>query len=862
MSLTKSVAVCLALMAPLPVAAQQSAAFWYDQAELLRLPGTEQNLRRAVDIHYSLIQQGYTRSLVPYGEIHLEQGDVQTALRAFEEAAQSGNLYATTRLAVGHAKGEFGDLSQVQAGRELLERLAVNRENSRAILGLSDVYADGIGIEAQPQEALKLLQRLPEDGYALRRMGDLYLSGKLGSVEANSAEIAYRDAISRGRVSARLSLARAYIAQERYDEAVAEINRSVASGDPEALYQLVRWHRDELFGPLSDPTAGLAAMEQLEQTGDIDAKAVASLRVSFAKDLVAAGEFQKANDAIAPAVDAEFDRAQFEVLRWHRDGAIGPLSDPMVAVNQLESLAERGAVDTETENKIRVSLAKKLLADGRFGEASDVLEPAVEANDETATLRFIGWHRDGDFGPLSDPILAARKTEDLLALGSLDADRANSLRVSLAKTLIAEGRFQEASDTVKPAVDAGDNRAVLRYIGWHRDGDFGPLSDASEAAKKMEDLLNAGSLDEPTANKLRVSLTGVLLDEKRYQEAADTIAPAIAAKDPDALFRYARWNLDGSFGPISDTETAGKAIEDVIGTGSIETDKETALRIALADTYIENGRYQDASDTIAPAIEANDATALYRFARWHLEDGFGPLTDKDKGANAMATLLEIGNVEAAAFTSYQFGGPRHAAQNFEHVMSILESAAREGNDTAGRALVRAYRKNPRLVANSRERHRTVLAEYQEQLAPEQLAIETIYANYDTSNHIQSRQRAAAIMADLDNEAFAEGMMELRSLERTSYVYVLQGELEKLGYFDGFQNGLLNRRTLHAVLAFCRDANIIDQCNDGPISKEASEAIVLAIGERKALGLGTGAETETDDDDTSPVVDAKSPASKS
>ena len=526
------IAVCTAFgLTAVPALAQSSIAEWFNIAEEMRRDaGNRTDLQQSKDIHFRLIKNGHAASLVPFAEINLELGDIETAMRVFNEAANGGDLFAITRVAQAHATGAFGDKSQPEAGIDLLRKLAVNPENRRAILTLATVLEEGQLVEADPEAALALYQKLPENKTAMRRVASLYMSGDLGRVNPEAAIPAYQ--------------------------------RAIDLGSP-------------------------------------------------------------------------------------------------------------------------------------------------------------------------------------------------GLRTKLAEAQLAIGQYEAALMTMEEAIIEQDERALLQMVRWHRDGSFGPLSDKDRAIAALQALLASGAIEPDAANKFRVSVAGQQLEDGLYRDAAKTLAPAVLDRDPRALYRFMRWHIDGEFGPISDP---------VAGL--------TALRELIEDRDV--------------------STAI--FASFRLEDDiYSQVLDQDA------------------------------------VFNILADATKAGDSAATSALARAYRK-----MDIKGPHSELIERYAGQIDLDDRVLELIFASYDPTDHQLSRERAREILASVDGPGFIKGMLQLRSLERTSYVYVLQAELAKLGYYNGPQSGLLTSRTIRAMLDFCSASGFLDECRMGPISQESSELIIEAIAKQKRV----------------------------
>ena len=466
-----------------------------------------------------------------------------------------------------------------------------------------------------------------------------------------------------------------------------------------------------------------------------------------------------------------------------------------------------------------VPLAEIYLEQGDISAAKLLFERAAKDGNLYAITRIAQAHTAGDFGDESRP------EDGVELLRKLAANPENRRAITTLAKILFKGEIVpanpvEALELYKMLPE--DATAQRQMAELYISGALGEV-DVDAAINAYQMAISLGS------TALRPSLAEAYLLNDNFQSALSTLEAAVADGDERALLRLVRWHRDGTLGPLSDPGKGATALDDLTASGLIDADQAHSFRASLAEQFLETGAFAEALQTLAPAVAEGHPKSLYRFMRWHLDDAFGPLSDPGAGLQALRVLTDAGHVDAAIFASYRLDNPLFASvADREKVFDVLAQAADEGDGAATRALLRAYR-----TADIRNAHRAVIARYADQVSMDDRVLELVYADYDSSNHRSSRERALDILQTVDGDAYTKGMMQLRSLERTSYVYVLQADLEFLGYYSGPRNGTLTSRTISAILDFCRDAGLIDDCRSGPISKENSRLIVNALQRRKA-----------------------------
>ncbi len=399
--------------------------------------------------------------------------------------------------------------------------------------------------------------------------------------------------------------------------------------------------------------------------------------------------------------------------------------------------------------------------------------------------------------------------------------------VPVADLLQDLDRPLESLLTWERAAAFGNSYAAVRLATGHIEGVFGPASDLETGVRQLKVLAT-----DPTNERAVFALAdlyaeglGVPQDGRRALALFSELASGGSAS---AMSRAGDLYLGELLGKPN-PEAAIAAYSSAIANGR---DDDV---VNLAEAYILAGRSDEAVALMDKAVGLGIERAEIARARWHLDGDFGPASQPTLGAEYLIEAVTQGNVEAARVASYEYvDNPQlMSGLDLEKMIEVLEGAARDGNGSAVRALARAYRRLDTVIQAARVRHRAVIDTFGGLLDEDARVVEQIYAAYDPRNHLESSRQAASILETVHGAPFIDGMMELRSIERTAFVYALQGELTELGYFRGARNGRLTSRTISSVMEFCRDVGIIDMCRNGPIVREVSEAIVTAIADRKS-----------------------------
>lgn len=405
--------------------------------------------------------------------------------------------------------------------------------------------------------------------------------------------------------------------------------------------------------------------------------------------------------------------------------------------------------------------------------------------------------------------------------------------VSAASIYMDLGELAKAREAYAEAANRGDTYAAVKLAVGDAKSEFGDASDPAGAVAMLEELA-----EDPENDRAIYALADLYYRGESVEPDAER-AFALFKPLADSGSRWAQSRigdlaLSGRLGEV-DAELAATYYRSAVENG------HDRARVNLTEALIAAGRHQDALDVIDQAVLDNVKGAELKRARWHIDGAFGSHSDRPAGAKGLAALVDEGDIYAARVASYLFtDDPRlMSSLDVERMFSVLEQAGREGDNGSLRAVARAYRRLDGRLPRMKARHSTLIEELGSTLDDRARAVEEVFAAYDMRDHRGSRERAAVVLENKAGDAFAAGMMELRGIERTAFVYVVQKELAQRGLYSGRQHGRLTKRTIRAILDFCRQAGIIEECRNGPISKDASALIVEALGSAKMVRETSG-----------------------
>jgi len=399
--------------------------------------------------------------------------------------------------------------------------------------------------------------------------------------------------------------------------------------------------------------------------------------------------------------------------------------------------------------------------------------------------------------------------------------------VRMSSILLTQGRLAEAKTALEAGRDLGSSRARRDLAIGHVKQLFGALSDPEFGVSELLEITQHSN--GATAQYLLASAyqagTGTDIQLEKAREMYEELAAEGHGRSLRSLGDFAR---EGAFSE-PDFSAAANYYRAAAASGY-----EYAW-IVLARLHADLAEYQDAIDSYNSAIAAGVARANVEFARRHFLEELGALSDRAYGSNLLQTLSEADDVDAAseALKLWERRSRRIYSLDLEGVISMLDEAMRTGDETATVALARAYRVLNWRIPQARERHAEIVQEFSDQLGRRRFR-EYFYASYDRNNHWQSRQTAYDLISTLEGEDFNLAVGALRRTEMTAFVYLLQQELRKLGYYSGSATGSFNRTTLNATMQFCQAQGIAEICTHGPLGA-ASLDIIRELTEVRSEG---------------------------
>ena len=317
--------VALMCLAPLPCAAQQTAADMRMQAETLiyGLDDTPQNIAEGVALMGQAAEAGDLKAKSALGRILTDgyylPADIARGLPMLEEAAQAGDLEATTALgsallwggavpadppraqvllAEAAAKGSTAAQTtlgeqliggwilprDVTAGRRYLNA-AIAAGEPKAELALGGLYLYGIGVKQSDTRALELFEAAAQkdQGKGLWQYGEMLMWSERN---ARKAEGYLNEAADMGQTSALATLAEGAMygylgggsASRRKFDAYAEAARSAGNDKIEVL-DAIR----QMWG-ISMRASGPKTLERLETAADTGNAEAAKFLIALLRD--------------------------------------------------------------------------------------------------------------------------------------------------------------------------------------------------------------------------------------------------------------------------------------------------------------------------------------------------------------------------------------------------------------------------------------------------------------------------------------------------------------------------------------------------------------------------------------------------
>lgn len=430
-------------------------------------------------------------------------------------------------------------------------------------------------------------------------------------------------------------------------------------------------------------------------------------------------------------------------------------------------------------------------------------------------LPFLALHALAD-----TPTEAGKKEHEAAAPAQINK-AAGLSPIAEARAALAAGDVNAAEKLLAPLAESGDIDAMRELSRLYREAE-GPLQDPVRARMIDEkawalgdvwagtriagDLLGSdpvrarGLLEEAAAmegfkgwmvlGQLRLTGTGGDVDEAG---AAEAFSKARDAGDNFALIHLGRMARDGR-GLPQDGADAIALFEAALSTSPEVS--EVAMRELISGHGL--GLF-GAESKPEKAIEI----AKLGFQKRSAGAALGILSLPTRLETVYPDLVPLWEPALAiAGEAADKGDPMAARRllGYWHVASL------ESRDAALQAAEIADRYASILDPDQLQRHKVVFAAMNG-ARPAEIA--------ETFRDAQGKEAASAIF-------------DLQKANLNAYVAVLQSKLGERGFYEGDANGTMNKRTIAAINAFCRDVKIEDICAVGPLSWQAAQALGVAL----------------------------------
>jgi TPR repeat protein len=536
----------------------------------------------------------------------------------------------------------------------------------------------------------------------------------------------------------------------------------------------------------------------------------------------------------------------------YANGGYGLAPDPAKARETYERAVKAGSLQA------LASLGQLLLntdfsADGQK-RGLEMLEQAAEAGQVTAATRLAEIYLGG-LGVEPD----VDKAMHFYGVGLINGSPGAILGVGDA---LRTGTRQLATnpkvamDLFQRAADSGDKGAARRIASMYLNGEA-VAQDVVRAEQMLTELANAGDAQSfVDLGDLYRDGTFVAADIPKavgfYEKAAalnfnagtTRLAALYLAGAPGVPIDVRR-SLDyyneavergsaGAMRSMADLYLAGTILTpdpqqaiDLLERAATFGDSASAER--LATIYAQNDPFPADYDQVKKyldlAMAMGNTRAVLDVATAIAE---GPLarTQRDASFELLSGAVSSGIPGASArLARLQLDGV-FPAQGLSGVMTMLNDAARKGDQPAARFLLELYRDGHGLLLQPDLRAaEAFLTTIEPVLGAEGTAIERIGLAVKQGDNIETLQEISEQFDKLSRASVADSLNDLRRQSARAYVYVLQRRLQALGLYDGTLNGTLDGVTIRAFQEACREADAVQACAPGPLT--AGTARVLA-----------------------------------
>ncbi len=475
----------------------------------------------------------------------------------------------------------------------------------------------------------------------------------------------------------------------------------------------------------------------------------------------------------------------------------------------------------ETADPLQLSTAYAQTQKAQFaaetpGEMADVIASYQGLVDQGHALSAYRLARVYRFGILTDQDMD--KAVEYYQR-SVDLGRADSLG-ELGIALLHAGRPEDAFAAFEKAEEAGVSGGyeVDRAKANVR-GDFGDISDQQDGMAELEALWADG--DQRAGSTLAQAHYYGWSGQVDHEKSLAIFRQLADQGDAYALDRIAVFYRYG-YVVERDYAQAMNYYQQAVDAG-----REKSM-FGLADIQVRLNRGSAALRTLQKASEAGLEDADLEIAVGHINRDFGYSTDVQKGVSALLSGIEEDKIDYKIAAVELLAEGRRFSTDMPALVAALEAEADQGNASAAGALIQLTREKPGLVENAWRKRQDYLEAYSEILSDRTRATETVYLTLDSKRPRDVGPALSDLLAGYQDDAFRYGFQRVFWEDKNAYTYLLQEKLKDLGLYKGNVNGLMTKNTVRAVLSFCRQVEIYDECIHGPMRSGAMRKIVEAL----------------------------------
>lgn len=255
--------------------------------------------------------------------------------------------------------------------------------------------------------------------------------------------------------------------------------------------------------------------------------------------------------------------------------------------------------------------------------------------------------------------------------------------------------------------------------------------------------------------------------------------------------------------------------------------------VRLGEIY-RDGRGVDrdpvkALDYFNKAVAAGRDGALVMIAKGIAEGKLGKGVPRRNGFAMLEEAKRKSNPDAAVALAECYLNGLGVGRNAEAALSLLRQAAEDGNSTAARKLVALYRDGHKSgVRRNLTKAWAELAAVASKLdhgtlRSEEILLEAAAAEGTASyRQIEAKVRAAGPLET------PKLVRKLKSVNKHAYVFMVQGQLQALGYHHYSATGTLSRVTVRSMYGYCIEWEPKPLCRQGPMTNRMTDVMVTAF----------------------------------